>query len=163
MTQLFNCGADKIAINTYVAQFNPELIDYAAHLFGSQSVVVNIEAKQWGDMWECYTDCGRERSGRDVLEWVREAQERGAGEILLQSVDRDGRKIGFDIELLKAVKSEVSIPLVAASGAGSLDDIIAVHKEASPDAVAVASVLHYGDCNIANIKKALEEHMDGDT
>ncbi len=155
MTRLFHCGADKVVINTYALQHDPELIDRAAHLFGSQSVVVNIEAKQWDGWWECYSDCGRERSGKDVLKWVKEAQERGAGEVLLQSVDRDGRKAGFDIDLIANVKDKVSIPLVAASGAGSLEDIRKVYLEAAPDAIALASTLHYGICDIGAIKKML--------
>lgn len=159
MSRLFHCGADKIVINTHVLQTDPELITQAAHLFGSQSVVVNIEAKKWDGWWECYSDCGRIRSGKDVLAWVNEAQELGAGEILLQSVDRDGRKSGFDIDLISRVKEQLSIPLVAASGAGSLGHIREVYLQAAPDAIALSSVLHYGTCDIAAVKSMLREEM----
>lgn len=159
MSRLFHCGADKIVLNTFALQQDPGLITQAAHLFGSQSVVVNIEAKQWDGWWECYSDCGRIRSGKDVLSWVDEAQDLGAGEILLQSVDRDGRKCGFDIDLITRVKERISIPLVAASGAGSLEDIREVYRQSAPDAIALASVLHYGTCDIAAVKSMLKEEM----
>ena len=155
MTRLFHCGADKIVLNTYPLQEDPTLIDQAAHLFGSQSVVVHIDAKQWGSHWECYSDCGRERSGKDVLEWAREVQERGAGEILLQSIDADGRQRGFDIELASAVKEHMRVPLVVGSGAGSIPDIQEVAEKVHPDAIAVSSVLHYETCTINEIKAAL--------
>lgn len=98
-SNLFHYGADKVVINTSAVQANPDIIDEAANTFGSQAVVVNIEAKQWNGWYECYTDCGRIQSGKNVMEWVKEVESRGAGEILLQSVDKDGRQRGFDIEL----------------------------------------------------------------
>jgi imidazole glycerol-phosphate synthase subunit HisF len=122
-SKMFHMGADKVVINTYAIQEDPNIIDIAAKIFGSQAVVINIEAKKWNDSWECYTDCGRIQSGKDVLEWVKEVEKRGAGEILLQSVDSDGRRRGFDIELAKEVVSLVKIPVVVSSGAGSLEDI----------------------------------------
>lgn len=155
MTRLFHNGADKIVINTHALQVEPELIEKAAHLFGSQSVVVNVEAKRWDGWWECYSDCGRERSGKSVLDWVKEAENRGAGELLLQSVDCDGRQAGFDGELIKQVKESVSIPVVAASGAGSLDDIVDMVRLARPDAIAIASLLHYDKVDITAIKQRL--------
>lgn len=155
MSKLFHCGADKIVINTHVLQDEPELIDKAARLFGSQSIVVNVEAKSWEDNWECYSDCGRERSGKDTLSWVKEVESRGAGELLVQSVDRDGRQSGFDIDLIRKVKESVNIPVVAASGAGNVDDIIRMEREAKPDAVALASVLHYNKYDIKTIKAKL--------
>lgn len=156
ISRMFHSGADKIALNTEAVQRDPEIIDRAARIFGSQAVVLNVEAKQWDTSWECYTDCGRERSGRDVIEWVREAEQRGVGEILVQSVDRDGRRRGFDIDLIERVKASVSVPVIAASGAGSLDDIVRMVARARPDAVAVSSVLHYGVCSISDIKTALK-------
>ncbi|MBU0604569.1 MAG: imidazole glycerol phosphate synthase cyclase subunit [Gammaproteobacteria bacterium] len=156
ISRLFHCGADKVALNTEAVQRDPDIIDQAARMFGSQAVMLNVEAKHWGASWECYTDCGRERSGRDVIEWVREAQQRGAGEILVQSVDRDGRRRGFDVELIEQVKTAVSVPIIAASGAGSLEDIVRMAERARPDAVAVSSVLHYGVCSISDIKTALK-------
>lgn len=157
VSRAFHSGADKVALNTEAVQRDPELVDRAARLFGSQAVVVNVEAKRWDRMWECYTDCGRERSGRNVIEWVREAEQRGAGEIFLQSVDRDGRRAGFDVDLIEQVKATVGVPVIAASGAGSVDDIVKMVRRARPDAVAVASVLHYGVCSVTDIKNALKE------
>lgn len=157
-SRLFHHGADKVAINTG-AVANPSIIDAAARVFGGQSVVLNIEAKRLSaGKWTCYTDCGRIPSGLDLLDWVREAEARGAGEILLQSVDTDGRRCGFDIELVQAVVDAVRIPVVAASGAGTLDQILALAQQASPSGIAVASMLHYGDTNIGQIKKHLQEN-----
>lgn len=155
MSRLFHCGADKVVINTYALQQDPGLIDRAAHMFGSQSVVVNVEAKRWDGWWECYSDCGRGRSGKDVLAWVKEANDRGAGELLIQSVDQDGRQRGFDVELIRRVKDVVTIPVVAASGAGTTDHIVELVRAAKPDAVALASLLHYDHCDIAAVKAAL--------
>ncbi|WP_374322079.1 imidazole glycerol phosphate synthase subunit HisF [Aquipseudomonas alcaligenes] len=157
-TRLFHNGADKVVINTG-ALCDPAIIDAAARVFGGQSVVLNVEAKrlpQGG--WTCYSDCGRIPSGRDLLEWVKEAQERGVGEILLQSVDTDGRRRGFDVELISAVVDAVRIPVVAASGAGSLDHILDVAKQARPSGIAVASVLHYGQADIGQIKRHLKQN-----
>jgi len=157
-TRLFHNGADKVVINTG-ALCEPAIIDAAARVFGGQSVVLNVEAKrlpQGG--WTCYSDCGRIPSGRDLLEWVKEAQERGVGEILLQSVDTDGRRRGFDVELISAVVDAVRIPVVAASGAGSLDHILDVAKQARPSGIAVASVLHYGQADIGQIKRHLKQN-----
>lgn len=159
MSKLFHCGADKVVINTHALQYEPELIDHAARTFGDQSVVINVEAKRWDGWWECYSDCGRERSGKDVIAWVREAQQRGAGEFLIQSVDRDGRQNGFDIDLVREVKREVSVPVVAASGAGDLDHIVELAREARPDAIALASMLHYEKCDIAAVKAKLNSEL----
>jgi cyclase len=156
-TKLFHSGADKVVINTYAVQENPEIIDQAARLFGSQSVVVNVEAKYDRGTWNCYTDCGRIPSSKNVLDWVYEAQERGAGEVLLQSVDMDGRKKGFDLELAAKVVGKLSIPTVVASGAGSLDDIICLATQVKPSGVALASVLHYDELTIVEVKQALSE------
>lgn len=157
-TRLFHHGADKVVINTG-ALGEPAIIDSAARVFGGQSVVLNVEAKRLPQgSWTCYSDCGRIPSGRDLLEWVKEAQERGVGEILLQSVDTDGRRRGFDVELISAVVDAVHIPVVAASGAGSLDHILDVAKQARPSGIAVASVLHYGQADIGQIKRHLKQN-----
>ena len=157
ISRLFHCGADKVTLNTHVLQHNPELIDQAARTFGSQAVVLALEAKRWNGWWECYSDCGRERSGKDVIAWVQEAERRGAGEVLVQSVDCDGRRQGFDIPLLHAVKQAVAIPMIAASGAGSVGDVVTMARQVRPDAVAIASLLHYELATIVEIKAALAE------
>lgn len=153
-SKLFHSGADKVVINTYALQKDPDIIDKAAEIFGSQAVVVNIEAKKWDENWECYTDCGRIRSSKDVLQWAKEVQERGAGEIFLQSVDSDGRQRGFDLDLCKNIIDSLKIPVIAASGAGDMDDIKAV-ASLGPSGIAVSSVLHYEKLTINDIKSAL--------
>ncbi len=154
-SKLFHSGADKVLINTSVLQNEPSLIRDASGIFGAQSVVLNIEAKKWSDHWECYSDCGRIRSGRSVTDWVTEAVELGVGEIMLQSVDCDGRRRGFDIDLVASVTDKVSVPVIAASGAGSLQHILDVVKNGKPDAVAVASLLHYDIATVRDIKMFL--------
>ncbi len=158
ISKLFHIGADKVAINTHVVQEDATLINRAAEIFGNQAIVVNIEAKKWDNYWECYTDCGRIQSGKDVIEWAKEIEERGAGEIFLQSVDKDGRKRGFDLELCKKVVEAVEIPVVVASGAGSLEDIKEVIDYAKPSGVAIASLLHYDTVSVGEIKTYLRNH-----
>ena len=153
---MFHVGADKVVINTHAVQKDPSIIDQAAKIFGSQAVVVNIEAKRWSDTWECFTDCGRIQTQKNVLSWVNEVEQRGAGEILLQSVDKDGRCRGFDLELASEVVSLVSIPVVVSSGAGSLDDIKILVESSKPSGVAIASLLHYDKTTIKDIKNNLE-------
>ncbi|MBP1680108.1 MAG: imidazole glycerol phosphate synthase cyclase subunit [Proteobacteria bacterium] len=154
-SKLFHVGADKVILNTYAVQKNPDIINKAAEIFGNQAVVVNIEAKKWDTWWECYTDCGRIRSGKDVLAWVKEVEQRGAGEIILQSVDHDGRQRGFDKELAKKVVESVQIPVVVTSGAGSLENIKELIEYAKPSGVAIASLLHYNKYTINDIKEYL--------
>jgi len=157
-SKLFHLGADKVLINTYALQENPNIINEAAQIFGNQAVVVNIEAKAWDGWYECYSDCGRVKSGRDVLEWAKEVETRGAGEILLQSVDKDGRQRGFDLELAKRVVGLVNIPVVVSSGAGSLEDIKELISYVKPSGVAIASLLHYDKYSIEDIKEYLREN-----
>lgn len=157
-SKLFHSGADKIAINTYAVQNNPEIIDQAAKIFGNQSVVVNIEAKKCSTYYESFTDCGRIPSGKNIIEWVKEVESRGAGEILLQSVDRDGRQNGFDLEIAKKVIEEVNIPVIVASGAGNLEHIKDLIQFANPSGVAIASILHYEKYSIGDIKEFLINH-----
>ena len=154
-SKLFHVGADKVILNTYAVQQNPDIINQAAEIFGAQAVVINIEAKKWDNWWECYTDCGRIQSGKNVLEWVKEVEQRGAGEIILQSVDFDGRQRGFDIELAQKVVQLVAIPVVVASGAGTLEDIKDLIENARPSGVAIASLLHYDKYTIKDIKEYL--------
>jgi cyclase len=155
-SKMFHMGADKVVINTYAVQKDPNIIDIAARIFGSQAVVVNIEAKRCKDSWECYTDCGRIQSQKDVLDWTSEVEKRGAGEILLQSVDTDGRCRGFDTELAKEVINLVDIPVVVASGAGSLEDIKTLINVANPSGIAIASLLHYDRVTIQDIKEYID-------
>jgi len=157
-SNLFHRGADKVVVNTYAVQDDANLINQAAKTFGNQAVVVNIEAKRWDNHWECYTDCGRIQSGKDVVEWAKEIEQRGAGEILLQSVDTDGRQRGFDIDLAKQVVESVNIPVVVASGAGSIEDIKTLIKEVSPSGVAIASLFHYDRLTVTDLKESLREN-----
>jgi cyclase len=154
-SELFHHGADKVVINTHALQTNPNIIDEAAKCFGSQAVVVNIESKRWDNWSECYSDCGRIRSGKNVLDWAKEVESRGAGEILLQSVDHDGRQRGFDLDLAQKVVSLVNIPVVVASGAGKPEDVLDLIKIAQPSGVAIASLLHYDKSTIKELKEYL--------
>ena len=158
-SKMFHMGADKVVINTHAIQENPDIIDKAAKIFGSQAVVVNIEAKRWKNYWECYTDCGRIQSQKDVSDWASEVEQRGAGEILLQSVDMDGRRRGFDIELASEIVDLVNIPVVVSSGAGSLEDIKTLIEVVNPSGVAIASLLHYEQTTILKIKEYLNNIM----
>lgn len=152
-------GADKVAINTKAIQ-EPGFIKAAAEVFGSQCVVLSVEAKRIaGGKWEAYTDNGREPSGLDVLEWVVRAQNLGAGEIMLTSIDAEGTKKGFDQELNQAVADAVGIPVIASGGAGKIEHVTKLMKATPVDAVAVASVLHYGIAEVGSLKRDL--HADG--
>lgn len=157
-SELFHHGADKVVINTHALQQNPGIIDEAAKCFGSQSVVANIESKSWGNWSECYSDCGRIRSGKNVLDWVKEVESRGAGEVLFQSVDHDGRQRGFDIALAQKVVSSVNIPVVVASGAGKPEDVLDLIKIVQPSGVALASLLHYDKSTIKGLKEYLQSN-----
>lgn len=150
--QILRAGADKVAINT-AAVANPQLITDIARRFGSQCMVLSVEAKQVGaGHWEVYTDNGRERTGLDVIDWVKRGVSMGAGEILLTSVDREGTRKGFDIELVRAVTSEVMVPVIASGGMGKVEDLIAVVREGDADAVAMADILHYKRAGIGDIR-----------
>lgn len=153
--QLLSAGADKVAINTGAIN-DPSLIQQAAEMFGSQCIVVSIEAKQKGDSWEALVDNGRQLTGRDAVEWAREAEQLGAGEILLTSVERDGTERGMNTALIRAVSSVVSIPVIAGGGVGSTEDIEAA-VEAGANAVATATLLHYGKIGVDEIKATLRE------
>jgi len=155
--RLLHNGVDKVIINTYALQQDPSIITRAAEIFGSQAVMVHIVAKKWNGWWECYSDCGRIRSGKDAFEWAMEAERLGAGEILVSSVDQDGRRRGFDTDLIKGVVSRVKIPVIAGSGAGSKEDVKQVVEVAKPDAVAISSLLHYNISSILDLKKYLSD------
>lgn len=151
---LLNAGADKVAICTAAIQ-NPALIKEGAELFGSQCIVVSIDAKYMGKKWNAYTYGGRFDSGKDVIKWSKECEKLGAGEILLNSIDRDGTQKGYDIRLTKSVSSNLMIPVIASGGAGSLGQLYRVIKYGYADAVLLASALHYEQMRIREIKKFL--------
>ncbi|MGB0683099.1 MAG: imidazole glycerol phosphate synthase subunit HisF [Magnetovibrionaceae bacterium] len=140
---VLRAGADKVALNTAAVR-NPDLINEAARTFGSSTIVVSIEAIRHGDdRYEAYTDFGREESGKDAFAWAEEAVSRGAGELLVQSIDRDGTGQGFDLELTKRISSTVTVPVIAAGGAGSVDHVAEVVTGGAADAVSLSSLLHY--------------------
>lgn len=144
MRQTLRAGADKIALNT-AAVANPDLINEAARTFGRSTVVISIEAMEHAKgEYEAYTDYGREPSGRNVFDWAEEAQSRGAGEILLTSIKRDGSRKGYDVDLVRRVAGAVSIPVIAAGGAGTPADVFQVLQGGRADAAAMGSMLHYG-------------------
>jgi cyclase len=154
VSRLLRCGADKVAVNT-AALANPELISDIAWKFGSQCMVLSIEAKRIGpDRWECYTDNGRERTGADVIEWAKRGVALGAGEILLTSIDREGTRKGFDIPLIRAVTAEVMVPVIASGGMGKPEDLIEAVQIGEADAVAMADILHFGRATIGDIRVA---------
>lgn len=148
---ILRSGADKVAINT-AAIARPELITEVARKFGSQAMVLSVEAKQIAPgRWEAYTDNGRERSGLDVLDWIKRGISLGAGEILLTSVDREGTRNGFDLELLKAVADVAPVPVIASGGMGGKEDMVQA-AQAGIDAVAMADVLHYQRLTLGEIR-----------
>ena len=156
-TQILRAGADKVAVNT-AAVANPQLITDIARRFGSQCMVLSIEAKQIGpERWEVYTDNGRERTGLDVIDWVKRSVAMGAGEILLTSVDREGTRKGFDVDLVRAVSTEVSVPVIASGGMGKPDDLVEVVRDGGADAVAMADILHYKRATVSDIRAAARE------
>lgn len=145
-------GADKVAINT-AAVTNPKLITQIAEKFGNQCMVLSIEAKQLpSQRWEVLTENGRERSGRDVVEWVTEAVDRGAGEVLLTSVDREGTRKGFDVDLLRLVSQSVTVPVIASGGMGRPEDAIEAVNKGGADAIAMADILHYERATIGDVR-----------
>jgi cyclase len=153
---VFEAGADKIAINSAAVR-EPELIGKIAGRFGSQAVVVAIDAKKVDGKFEVFVAGGRISTGRDAIQWAREAAGCGAGEILLTSMDRDGTQSGFDCELVRAVAEAVSIPVIASGGAGSARDFIEVFREGCADAALAASIFHFGIESIAQLKSELQD------
>jgi len=150
-------GADKVAINTAAVR-RPELISEAARAFGSQCIVLSIEAKQVGvNRWEAYTDGGREHSGLDVVEWANRGVALGAGEILVTSIDREGTRRGFDIQLTLAIARAVKVPVIASGGMGTLAHLVEVIREGGADAVAMADILHFNRMTLSDIRASLRE------
>ena len=153
--KLLNAGADKVSINTAAVE-HPELVEQAAHRFGSQAIVVAIDARAAeAGRWEVYTHGGRKARGLDAVEWARAMAERGAGEILLTSMDRDGTKSGFDIELTHAVAAAVPVPVIASGGVGSLEHLAQGVEVGKADALLAASVFHFGEITISEAKRFL--------
>lgn len=157
--QVLRAGADKVSLNTSAVQ-NPSIIEEGAHAFGSQCIVVAVDArqKQTGG-WEVYIHGGRTATGKDVLEWVQEVEQLGAGEILLTSMDRDGTKNGYDLELTRAVSRAVSLPVIASGGVGNLEHIAEGLTTGEADAALAASIFHYREYSIAEAKRYLEERQ----
>jgi cyclase len=152
---VLDAGADKVSVNS-AAVARPELIDELAEHFGSQCVVLAIDAKASADSWEVFVAGGRTPTGRDAVAWAREGVERGAGEILLTSMDRDGTKDGYDLALTRAIAEAVDVPVIASGGAGNLDHLVEA-MEAGADAALVASLFHFGEYSVAEAKARLRE------
>jgi cyclase len=150
-------GADKVSLNT-AALSDPTLITTLANRYGSQAVLVAIDAKREGDIFAVYARSGQSAANRDAVEWAREAEDRGAGEILLTSIDRDGTKAGFDCVMNAAVSSAVSIPVIASGGAGTLDHFVEVFTEGRADAALAASIFHYAETGVHALKQYLRHH-----
>jgi cyclase len=151
---IISSGADKISLNTAAVR-DPQLITECARALGSQAVVVAIDARRAGASWEVYTHGGRNPTGMDAIEWARRAERLGAGEILLTSMDRDGTRDGYDIELTRAVAEAVSIPVIASGGAGSLEHLYDALSAGRASAVLAASIFHFGSITIAQAKQYL--------
>lgn len=157
INNVLRSGADKVAINTYAVK-NPDFIREAVLEFGSQCIVLYVEAKkQSTGNYEVYTDGGREKTGREVVDWVKNAINLGVGEILLTSIDKDGTRSGFDVELLKKISYFSPIPVIAHGGAGNLDSMKEAIVEAKVDALSISSVFHYNEFTISEVKNYLQK------
>lgn len=155
--RLLNAGADKVSINSAGVN-NPDLIAETSSIYGSQAIVVAIDAKRRGDgTWEVYTRGGRTPTGIDAVEWAKKVEQLGAGEILLTSMDGDGTKAGFDLELTRAVSDSVSIPVIASGGVGNLQHLVDGIVEGHADAVLAASIFHFGEYTIEEAKRYMQE------
>lgn len=153
---LLKAGADKVSINTAAVK-NPQLISNASNRFGSQCIVVAIDAKRKGKGWEVYINGGRTPTGKDAVKWAKEAERKGAGEILLTSMDCDGTKKGYDLKLTKAISEEVGIPVIASGGAGELGHLYDALTKGKADAVLAASIFHYREFSIKEAKAYLNK------
>ena len=157
--RLLNAGADKASFNT-AAVTNPDLVNEASSFFGSQAIVVAIDAKAVNadnSRWEVFTHGGRKETGLDAVEWARNMQARGAGEILLTSMDRDGTKIGFNLPLTRAISEAVDIPVIASGGVGNVQHLVEGVKQGKADAVLAASIFHFGEVSIREAKLAMQQ------
>ena len=152
--KLLNCGADKVSINTAAVKDSNVVLE-SSKKFGSQCIVVAIDAKKNGDKWDVYTHGGRNNSGLDALAFAKKMEDNGAGELLVTSMDRDGTQIGYDIDLMKKISSMVNIPLIASGGVGNLDHLAEGIKEGNASAVLAASIFHYGKHSVIEAKEYL--------
>ena len=157
MRDALNAGADKVSVNS-AAVNNPELLSECAESFGRQCVVCAIDAKKVDNHWEVFTHGGTKPTGIDAVEWAKKAEDLGAGEILLTSMDADGVKTGYDIPLTAAVSSEVSIPVIASGGCGSREHILDVFLQTDASAALAASIFHYGEYTVAEVKEYLRDN-----
>ena len=154
INKLLNCGADKVSINTAAVQ-DANVVVESSKKFGSQCIVVAIDAKKNGDKWDVYTHGGRNNSGLDAVEFAKKMEDSGAGELLVTSMDRDGTQIGYDIDLMKKISKKVNIPLIASGGVGNLDHMVEGIKEGNASAVLAASIFHYGTHSVIEAKEYL--------
>lgn len=152
---MLNAGADKVSINS-AAIFNPDFVKQASERFGAQCIVVAIDAKRVDDHWEIFTHGGRKPTGIDAISWARKMEAYGAGEILLTSMDRDGVKTGFDLDLTRAVSDAVSIPVIASGGVGTLEHLAEGINQGHADAVLAASIFHFGEFSIEQAKRHMK-------
>ena len=155
ISKLLNCGADKVSINTAAVQ-NSEVIVESSRKFGSQCIVVAIDAKKNKDKWEIFTHGGRNKTGIDAIEFAKKMEDSGAGELLVTSMDRDGTQVGYDIELMSNISSKINIPIIASGGVGNLDHLVDGIKLGNASAVLAASIFHYGTYSIMQAKEYLD-------
>ena len=153
--KLLNCGADKVSINTAAVNDNQVVVD-SSKKFGSQCIVVAIDAKKNGDIWEIYTHGGRNKTDIDAIKFAKEMEKSGAGELLVTSMDRDGTQVGYDIDLMSKISSAVNIPVIASGGVGTLDHLVDGIKLGNASAVLAASIFHYGKYSIKQAKEYLD-------
>ncbi|PZD71399.1 Imidazole glycerol phosphate synthase subunit HisF [Acaryochloris thomasi RCC1774] len=160
--KLLRAGADKVSINSFAVR-NPEFVTQASERFGRQCIVIAIDARRRTDPenpgWDVYIRGGRENTGLDAISWVKEMEQRGAGELLVTSMDADGTQAGYDLELTRAIAEQVQIPVVASGGAGTCDHIREALTEGKAEAALLASLLHYGQLTVAEIKTHLAQHQ----
>lgn len=155
--RLLNVGADKVSINT-AAILNPELVKEAASRFGSQCIVVAIDAKRVDDHWEVFTHGGRKNTGLNAIDWAKKMVDYGAGELLVTSMDKDGTKEGFDLELTRKISNSVDVPIIASGGVGNLNHLVDGVKLGGADAVLAASIFHFGEYSIKDAKDFMKQH-----
>jgi len=157
LNDLLRAGCDKVSLNSAAVR-NPGLIDQAARRFGAQCVIVAIDARAADRRFEVVVDGGRTPTGRDAVAWAREAEQRGAGELLVTSIDRDGTRAGFDLPMLRAIRDAVGLPIIASGGAGELRHFVDVFEQAGSDAALAATLFHYGELAIVDVKRELAKY-----